>query len=184
MKESCLSTSKTIITHITLIVRSSCSSVQSQKRTIPTWCTSEFPSGSSAWEELGRTLALQRVYSLSASQICDLRMSEGAVMRNFLLALCMGFLEGARASSNNDAIGDNNLGLLAQACSKSYCNSKTSALDLWISLEQVQMYIVCFKINNRGEPRMKCSSRMRSLDRNGTMGMHSHALFHPIWRGD
>lgn len=40
-------------------------------------------------------------------------------------------------SNNNAAIADNNLGLLAKACSETYCLTGISGLDLWMSFTEV-----------------------------------------------
>lgn len=38
---------------------------------------------------------------------------------------------------NLHTVSENNLGLMAKACSQTYCHAGTSGLDLWVSLEEV-----------------------------------------------
>lgn len=38
---------------------------------------------------------------------------------------------------NLQSVTENNLGLMAKACSQTYCHAGTSGLDLWVSLEEV-----------------------------------------------
>lgn len=43
---------------------------------------------------------------------------------------------------STNVVRDNELGILTQACTTSYCEKSTNPLDLWITLEQVCTLLV------------------------------------------
>lgn len=56
-----------------------------------------------------------------------------------LLCCCLSVLLApvAEAMAKNEGKESNNLGLLAEACASSHCGVGVTALDLWLSLEEV-----------------------------------------------
>lgn len=66
------------------------------------------------------------------------RVARAFSLKNALLCLIVAFLSASTVGANNEAIGQNNLGLMAKACSSAYCSAGVDGLDLWISFEEVR----------------------------------------------